>query len=510
MTLHSNIDQHSGPLAILLQLTELLPENYAPYRPLVADGLSFFLQRLSPLRQQAIIAAQLELPSSASRERRVLSLFRLCPTLHKLGQVVAHDRRLSADLRRRLQELETMAPTDSLAALQPLLDREVGPVAGLQLGTETIAEGSVAVVVPFVWQPAKDAAPQRGVFKVLRPGVQDRLEEELAIWPLLGIFLEERCAHHGLPVLDYGNTLETVARLLANEVRLDQEQEHLRQAAEFYAASPDILIPRLFPFCTPFVTAMERVDGCKVTQQDLPAGEMRQRAERVIRALVAQPFWGSDRDEAGALFHADPHAGNLFATPDGRLAIIDWALTTRLTKAQCEAVVQLGLGAAMLNEARVCTAIAALGQLLDEARVRVAVSAAIHQVRAGRFPGFDWMTSLMDGLAATSAVRFPEEIALFRKALLTLSGVAADVSEHLAMDSVLVRHGAASFLQGLLWQRPWAWADSRAVGAHLSTADLVGLWADLPATTLRFLAGERGDRGDRGDHRGPGGGLVRQ
>jgi len=363
------------------------------------------------------------------------------------------------------------------------------------------------VVVPFVWQPAKDAAPQRGVFKVLRPGVQDRLEEELAIWPLLGTFLEESCAHHGLPVLDYRNTLETVARLLANEVRLDLEQDHLRQAAEFYAASPDILIPRLFPFSTPLVTAMERVDGCKVTHQDLPAREMRQRAERVIRALVAQTFWGSDRDEAGALFHADPHAGNLFATPDGRLAIIDWALTTRLTKAQCEAVVQLGLGAVTLNETRVCTAIAALGQVVDEARVRVAVSAAIQQVRAGRFPGFDWMTSLMDGLAATSTVRFPEEIALFRKALLTLSGVAADVSEQMSVDSVLVRHGAAGFLQGLVWRRPWAWADSRAVGAHLSTADLVGLWADLPATTLRYLAG---DRGDRSNHGGRGGDLARQ
>jgi len=78
------------------------------------------------------------------------------------------------------------------------------------------------------------------------------------------------------------------------------------------------------------------------------------------------------------------------------------------------------------------------------------------------------------------------------------------------MDGVLVRHGAARFLHGLLWRRPWAWADSRAVGAHLSTADLVGLWVDLPATTLRFLAGNRGDRGKMGDHRRPGGGLARQ
>jgi hypothetical protein len=293
MTLHSNIDQHSGALALLLPLTELLPENYAQYRPLLADGLAFFLQRLSPVRQQAIVAAQIELPRSASRERRVISLFRLCPTLHKLGQVVAHDRRLSADLRQRLQELETLAPTDSLAAVRrcSIAKWVLSPVCSW--GRRQSPRAASPWSCLSSGSRRQDAAPQRGVFKVLRPGVQERLEEELAIWPLLGTFLEERCAHHGLPVLDYANTLETVARLLANEVRLDQEQEHLRQAADFYAASPDILIPRLFPFCTPLVTAMERVDGCKVTHQDLPAAEMRQRAERVIRALLAQPFWGS-------------------------------------------------------------------------------------------------------------------------------------------------------------------------------------------------------------------------
>ena len=492
MILPPDIDH--GLLASLLRLSELLPPAYARFRPLLADALLFFLARLSAGRQQAIFAAQLSLPGNASRSRRLLALFRLCPTLHKLGQVVAHDRRLSGDLRRRLQELETLVPTDSLAAVRPLLESEVGHVAGLHIARKALAEASVAVVVPFVWRPAANSPPQQGVFKVLRPGVQDRLDEELAIWPALGTFLEERCLAHGLPVFDYANTLESVAHLLANEVRLDREQAHLRQAAEFYAGSPDILIPGVFPFSTPSVTAMQRVDGCKVTSQDLPAREMRQRAERLIRALLAQPFWSSG--EAGAVFHADPHAGNLLATPDGRLAILDWALTTTLAKRQCESVVQLVLGALTLNDRRVCAAIAALGESVDDAQVQVAVRQAIGEVRRGTFPGFEWMTSLLDALAATSAVRFPEEVSLFRKALLTLSGVAADVSQDMTMDGVLIREGASQFIRSLWW-RPWIWADSRRQGgAHLSNADLFGLGAELPASTLRFLTGGSGTAHD--------------
>ena len=488
MTLPSDTDD--GLLRMLLRLSDLLPPAYARFRPLLADALLFFLDRLSPRRQRDIFTAQLALPANTSRSRRLLALFRLCPTLHKLGQVVAHDRRLSGDLRQRLQELETLVPTDSLLAIRPLLEREMGGVAGLRIARKALAEASVAVVVPFVWQQAANAPPLQGVFKVLRPGVRDRLEEELAIWPALGTFLEERCVAHGLPVFDYANTLESVAHLLANEVHLDGEQAHLRQAAEFHAGSPDIVIPRVFPFSTPTVTAMERVHGCKVTTQDLPATEMRQRAERMIRALLAQPFWSSG--ESGAIFHADPHAGNLLATPDGRLAILDWALTTTLAKRQCESVVQLVLGALTLNDRRVCAAIGALGQSLDDAQVEAAVGQAIGQVRGGGFPGFEWMTSLLDSLAATSAVRFPEEVSLFRKALLTLSGVAADVSPDMTIDGVLIREGASQFIRSLWW-RPWIWADWRPRGgAHLSNADLFGLGAELPASTLRFWGGGRG------------------
>ena len=476
------------PNVDLLRLADLLPPTYAHYRPLLEDALQFFIGRLSPVRQHALFAAQLALPTNASLARRALALFRLCPTLHKLGQVVAHDRRLSGELRRRLQELETMAPTDSLAAIRPVLEREVGHIPGLQVGRKALAEASVAVVVPFVWRQA-GALPQRGVLKVLRAGVQDRLNEELVIWHALGTFLEERCAYHRLPEFDYRNTLESVARLLANEISPGREQAHLSQAAEFYANSPDILIPRLFPFSTPLVTAMGRVDGCKVTCQNLPASEMRRRGERIIRALLAQPFWGCQ--QAGAIFHADPHAGNLMATPDGRLAILDWALTTQLSKAQCEAIVQLVLGALTLNVSRIDAAIEVLGQTVSKERVQVAVRESIRQVRLGCFPGFDWLSALMDTLAAASAMRFPEEIILFRKALLTLSGVVADVSPQMAMDSVLVWQGVNQFAGGLLW-RPWVAANSRdVVGAHLSNADLLGLWAELPATVLRFWGGGR-------------------
>lgn len=62
-----------------------MPEAHAAYRPLLMDGLRFFLERLSPSRQAAILAEQLRLPRATSPARRLAILFRRCPTLHKLG-----------------------------------------------------------------------------------------------------------------------------------------------------------------------------------------------------------------------------------------------------------------------------------------------------------------------------------------------------------------------------------------------------------------------------------------
>jgi hypothetical protein len=71
--------------------------------------------------------------------------------------------------------------------------------------------------------------------------------------------------------------------------------------------------------------------------------------------------------------------------------------------------------------------------------------------------------------------------------LLTLTGVVADVSPQLRMDSVLIRAGLAQFVAGLPL-RPWVWADSRdRVGAHLSNIDLLGLCAEWPAAALRHV-----------------------
>lgn len=470
-----------------LDIAQLVPERYAAYRPLVTDGLFFFLSHLAPPRIAAIVEEQLALPEDASVAERVVALLHHCPTLHKLGQVVARDQRLAPELRQRLQGLESLPPTTPLPEVLAIIQAELGENAYVDVASEALAEASVAVIVPFEWHDQDSATPQEGVFKVLKPGIEARLQEELEIWSGLGVFLEERCAYHGLPVLDYRETLDSVRKLLLQEIRLDREQAHLIEAARFYADSPRVLIPRLLPFSTARMTAMERVYGGKVTDAiDLPPGERDRLATILIEALLAKPFWNA---APIAVFHADPHAGNLFVTDDGRLAILDWSLTARLSKGQREAVVQIILGAMTLDQEWICQGVAVLGRIPPAAPVlRTAVTDALAQVRRGAFPGFDWLLGLLDRLATTASMGFSEDLVLFRKALLTLSGVVTDVSRRSATDRTLMTTAITQF-----WYefpgRALAPFDSRAFATHVANADLVGLWASLYLTAARFWIG---------------------
>jgi ubiquinone biosynthesis protein len=466
-------------------LAAVIPDCYAEFRPLVADGLTFFLRHLSPVRLAGILRAQAGLPAGAALERRLVLFLHACPALHKLGQVVARHRHLDAELRRHLQELESLEPQTPAEELRPVLSRELAGAAAyrVRVAERHLAEGSVAVVVPLTWSDPADGARaprRRGVAKVLRPGVVERLAADLDILAGLAAHLEERAAAWGLPPLAYRDALAEVAELLTNEVDLRKEQDHLRRARAQLAGRPDVQVPGLLPFCTGALTAMDYVDGGKITDPRPPwrrSGLFRS----VVGALLSDVLFS--RDEA-VLFHGDPHAGNLLATRDGRLAILDWSLAGRLTADDRARLAQILLGGWTLDPARVARAVAGLAcGGIGEGLLRRQVAATLADVGCGRSSAPSWVVGLLDRLAR-AGIRFPPRLLLFRKAFFTLQGVLADVFPAGSPDSVLM----TDLLVRLAWEWPLRWWKplvDRDYATHVSSGDLLGLVLGAPATLTR-------------------------
>ncbi len=491
-----------------LQLGALVPAEYEVYRPAVVDGLTFFLENLNADRAIDLLAEQVEMPAETPVEHRLVAIAHHCPALHKLGQVLARDRRLPPQFRSLLQHLETMASPLSVDDARAMLEAELGPLdaLGLFVDEPPLAEASVAVVVPFIAAPDSPAAQQResagpldkateddgwlrGVCKLLKPGIEEKLEEELDLLQRIGALLDERCQTYRLPQIEYEQTFLEVRTLLAREIRLEHEQEHMREARRTYASMPQVVIPEVFAFSTPRLTAMQRIDGTKVTDAPMlsPAGRHKL-ANLLVRALIAQPLW-SEADNS--LFHADPHAGNLFAMPDGRLAILDWSLVGRLHKKDRIALTQILIGALTADAGRICEAIGVLADgRVDERALVELVSARTSGLNRGAWPGMSWLMELMDAAVTQARCRFSGDLVIYRKVMQTLEGVIPDVSPACRADRVLTA-ALLRQLAGEWGERAISFPFTRQFATHLSNLDLTQLMVSVPLFGSRQWTGFR-------------------
>jgi len=495
-----------------IDLASLVPQRYAAYRPLLEDAAAYFLGRLPPAQQRAILRDQAGLPPTADAAMRLVAIMHRCPTLHKLGQVVARHRPLDAGFRRRLQGLEMLEPQTPFHETAPTIEAELErahPFYDVRVGRDALAEASVAVVLPCWWRASDGAGERRGlwlapptsradapahgmtgdvsagVLKVLKPGVVERLETELDILGDLAGYLDERRELYDLPAFAYRETFNTVRDLLIHEVRCTQEQRHLAAAAARYARRPGVVVPRLLPFCTPRMTAMTRIDGVRVTDASAARPMLRRRlAETIIRSLIADIVLSREPE---SFFHADPHAGNLFATDDDQLAILDWSLVGQLTKAQREQIARMIAAAVTLDAAAICRAVSTLStSTIDETPLRETADTALCRVSRGTFPGLDWMIGLLDAAVRIGA-RFDGDLLLFRKTLLTLEGVVHNVCPDVSVDGVLVAAVLESF--SLEWpSRALAAPGSRDFATHLSNAELMQFYSMTPLAFMQAWA----------------------
>lgn len=291
-------------------LAQLLPEAYLRYLPVLQRGFEHFLRGLPGARQAEVWQAQSRLSPEAGAAERMVALLRHCPTLHKLGQILARDPRLDSAFRDRLRSLESCLPLAEIddfswpADLQP---------------RQALAEGSVASVFACEW---------RGhpvVSKRLKPGVAAHLSVEFAIWTRLGEELGGWCRTSGLPVFDYASAIASLIQLLQDELQPQREQNQLLLAAQRFAEQPIIHIPRVYPQIVEGGVVMERLTGTPLLAHPLGS----QMFPLAVQVLFTDPFFSAEEE---TIFHLDPHPGNLWVTDSGRLALLDWGSTLSLSK----------------------------------------------------------------------------------------------------------------------------------------------------------------------------------
>jgi len=438
----------------IVPVDALVPKAYLEWRPPVRDAMVFVVTRLSAKRLAPKLVEQLELPANTSPEVRLLRLIAKVPGLQKLGQVIARNQHLHPALRKELSRLEDGIRDVSPSDVRAIVTNELGnklKTFQVKISTSILKEASVSAVVRFTWVDRATGKRERGVFKVLKPYIREYFAEDMDYLQALANYFGDRHHTYGFAPDLIPDTFRKVRRLLQHEVNFDREQLTLLQAADQYRSFRGVRIPRVIQtLCTSRITALSEEQGVKVTNAIArsPAPTRRRVAEQLVEAIVAVPLFSS-KDEA--IFHGDPHAGNLLYNNRTReLALIDWALREKLNRELRRHLALLFLMVTLRDPIGISNEVVALSQqgnsLTTTQRRIIRNTIGAFMDEPGTGSGATNAMKLLERIAI-QGIKYPSSLIMLSKVMLTLEGILGDiVGEETDMTFAIVRQVARHWM----------------------------------------------------------------
>jgi ubiquinone biosynthesis protein len=298
-------------------------ERYRRIVSVIADeGFSTFLDQLG-MKAPWVAALRGRRPHGpdaalSPEERLRRTMERLGPTFAKMGQMLSVRPDLIpasfADELAKLQDEMAPFPFDQV---RTEIESSFGePLEALYLEFDEIpcAAASIGQVHLAVLSDGTPVA-----VKVQRPGIHEIIEADLDILRTQARRVQGRT--------DLGRRYDLVglvdefARVIHEECDYVHEGENAEHLANAFESDETVHFPAIFwDRTSSTVLTMERIDGTafnRLETLDALGVDRREIARRGITCYYEQIFMHG-------FYHADPHPGNLFALPDGRVAFTDF------------------------------------------------------------------------------------------------------------------------------------------------------------------------------------------
>ena len=235
-----------------------------------------------------------------------MALEELGPVFVKFGQILSTRRDLLPDdMAGSLKHLQDRVPPFPGAEAQAIIERSLGASVDelfASFSREPMASASVAQVHAATLRDGREV-----VVKVIRPGIERVINQDLSLMYLMATLLERYWSegprlHPREVVADYDATIH-------DELNLKREAANASQLRRNFDNSSLIYIPYIdWDYTTKSVLVMERIHGIPIA--DVPAlreagVNLKVLAEKGVEIFFTQVF----RD---SFFHADMHPGNIF------------------------------------------------------------------------------------------------------------------------------------------------------------------------------------------------------
>ena len=300
-------------------------------RVLVKYGLDEIISAthlLRPMRFLFYLAPRRRDRSAPQGERIRLALEELGPIFVKFGQAISTRRDLlPPEIASELAKLQDAVPPFPAEQAVAILESAYGqPVDAVfkRFDREPLAAASIAQVHTAELQDGTDV-----VVKVLRPGVRERIEQDLEVMRTVAA-LAARYWEHGKRL----KPLEVVSeyeQTILDELDLMREAGNAAQLKRNFEGSDMLHVPEIYwDYCRPEVLVQERIHGIPISDMDAlrAAGtNIEKLAENGVEIFFTQVFRHN-------FFHADMHPGNIFVNVEDpenpKYAAVDFGIVGTL------------------------------------------------------------------------------------------------------------------------------------------------------------------------------------
>ena len=234
---------------------EVIPPSSKEWIPIVHDGLLYFLDHLD---QERLIGRFLDfvyLPPGSGRGDRILQFASRTPTFQKIGQILARNTGLEADIQQALQTLENTVQTASYEevaeSIKSSLGRDVIETHDMKLADRILAEASVGAVIRASLRMPGETERREVVCKVIKPYVLRAIGEEGAIIDELTRYFAQQRDFYELGGMPLTEMFQEIRKSMADEIRMEGEQQNLLRAGQVLPGQPQDPGPTTLPVLNP-------------------------------------------------------------------------------------------------------------------------------------------------------------------------------------------------------------------------------------------------------------------
>lgn len=408
----------------------LLPDQYDKYIRFFKFMMKYWNSDVFSYTEEKMADSESEIESENfdhSPEELAEDLKSMGPTYVKLGQLLS-----------TRPDLLPPPFLDALATLQDDVEivdyQEVETIFKEELGVriskafasfekEPLASASIGQVHRAVLHSGKIVA-----VKVQRPGIRKRFIEDLDT--LMSI--SEKLETYSEMGRNYAihSVIEELRYVLLKELDYTLEAQNLATLKNNLVEFEHMFIPSpILDYCSSKVLTMEFVEGGKITKVS-PLKRLDISFEPLVDELVKSYLKQIIVD---GFAHADPHPGNVYLTPENKIALMDLGMVAKFSNEMQEIILKLMIGLSNYDGSRVADILLSISEYdekKDVSNFKKDVIRKIQENENARAKDLQTGRVLikMNQMAAKEGIHIPVELNILGKILLNLDQIVAYLS----------------------------------------------------------------------------------